>query len=260
VVSGRAPSGGELTLSVGEFRFDFWGDSYNVERHPNVNAGQYSFDCDSIGIDLKGGAGVNLDWQTNDGTIRVERVAEVPFLFLTLGQPDFFGATLPGELMKVTLSDSSTIAVARGVGSYRVPEFDAMFLKPNGAPYSLRGGEHLSAPNLQGQTSFNIPQVNGSLNASADKVHGRCLPNGRVSVFALSLVSFDFGEGFATAAGDGSFSIDFSSQLNLRNGDEISIVCFAPGGDMVEQDFVAGGGSSLRHLQTGDRLLSRMMR
>ncbi len=263
VVSGKAPSTGSLTLEAFEGRFEP-SDNFELSRHLTVSSGSYSFDFDSVGINLYGGAFYELDWESGDGHVRATRRGDVPFVELILHESRFFGATRPGGLLKVTLTDPAQVAVGRGIGDMQDGFVDGRFTDANGSMYRLKGGEHLSAPALLAQSSYDIPAINGNVNLSSDVISGDCFPNGRFVVFAISFTTFDGAEVLGVASANGSVSVDFSSFFNVRSGDLVEIICYSAGGDEVVHEFSAGGSAaslSARELQrrSGLDVRSRLM-
>ena len=120
---------------------------------------------------------------------------------------------------------------------------DGRFADANGSMYRLKGGEHLSAPALLAQSSYDIPAINGTVNLSSDVISGKCFPNGVFVVFAFSVTTFEGGDVFGITAANGSVSVDFSPFFNVRNGDQVEIICYSPGGDEITHQFSAGGGA-----------------
>ena len=82
VVSGKAPSTGSLSLNVFDGRFGL--SDYDITRHPAVTGGSYSFDLDSLGLNLLGGARYELEWESGDGHVHAVRRGSVPFVQLRL--------------------------------------------------------------------------------------------------------------------------------------------------------------------------------
>jgi hypothetical protein len=251
VVSGRAPSTGSLTLNAFESRFGS-SDDFDISQPLAVSAGSYSLDFDSLGINLRGGAFYELEWESVDGHVHAIRRGSVPFVELTLHESTFFGATTPNGFLKVTLTDPAQVAVGKGIGDMEEGFVDGRFTDANGSMYRLKGGEHLSAPALLAQSSYDIPAINGTVNLSSDVISGKCFPNGMFVVFAFSVTTFEAGVVFGVAAANGSVSEDFSPFFNVRSGDQVQIICYSAGGDEVVHEFSAGGGAaslSSRELQ-----------
>ena len=243
VVSGKAPSTGSLTLNAFEGRFD-GGDNFDISQNLAVSAGSYSLDFDNLGINLRGGAFYELQWTSADGLVRATRRGNVPFVQLSLGDLTFRGSTTPNGFLKLTLTNPAKVAVGKGIGDMQDGFVDGRFTDTNGSMYRLKGGEHLSAPALLAQSSYDIPAINGTVNLSSDVISGKCFPNGMFLVFAFSLTVDQAGGAFGSAASNGSVSVDFSPFFDVKRGDQVQIICYSPGGDEINQQFSAGGGAA----------------
>ncbi len=243
VVSGKAPSNGSLTLNAFEGRFE-GSDNFDIAQNLSVVAGSYSFDFDSLGINLRGGAFYELVWDSADGHVQATRRGNVPFVQLSLGDSTFRGSTTPNGFLKVTLTDPAPAAVGKGIGDMQDGFVEGRFTDGNGSMYRLKGGEHLSAPALLAQSSYDIPAINGTVNLSSDVISGKCFPNGTFVVFAFSVTTFEAGQVFGVAAANGSVSEDFSPFFNVKSGDQVQIICYSAGGDEVIHEFSAGGGAA----------------
>jgi hypothetical protein len=240
VVSGKAPSGSTVELEAFDFRWDLWGESYDVVRNVTAGGGSYAHDFDSDNVDIKGGARVVVSWRNGSDTVRVGRFQLAPFVVLALGGSEVVGATRPNGPIKITLTrQSQVVARANGVGSYSDTSFFTEFADADGEAYTVRGGERLSAPALGAQSSWRIPQINTQTDVAADKVSGTCFANGRFVVLAEDPNGFAFGLDFGTAAGNGRFEVDLTSQMNLRKGHRVAVLCYSPGGDEVTAESIA---------------------
>jgi len=240
VVSGKAPAGAQLDIEAFDFRWDLWGESYDEVRQVVATGGSYSYDFDNAGVDIKGGAHVVVAWHNGTDTVQVGRFQYAPFVSIQLGRSDFAGASGPNKPINIALKNGSTkVADGNGVGSYVDTTFFGEFAQSDGEAYRLVGGENLSAPALGASSSWRIPAINIATDVVTDKVTGKCFNNGRFIVLVESQTSPDFGFDFGQANANGNFTVDFTSQVNLRKGFRVAVLCYSPEGDEVVQESTA---------------------
>lgn len=239
VVSGKAPAGTTVEIEAFDFRFDLWGEQYDVIRQVVANSnGAYAYDFDNAGIDIKGGASIVIRWRTGADVVLVGRFQYAPFVSLALGQSDFAGSSGPNKLAQLTLKrNGAVVARGNGVGAYSDSTFYGDFANADGERYFLRGGDMFSAPVLGALSSWRVPNIAGSANLAADTVSGRCFANGRFVTLAQSSDGFGYGLGFGTANADGTFSVDLTDQVDIKKGFRIAILCYSAEGDEVSQEF-----------------------
>ncbi len=242
VVSGRAPAGSDVQVEAFDFRFDLWGEQYDVVRDLHSSStGTYAYDFDKSGVDIKGGARVVIRWRQGSDTVSVGRFQFAPFLTFSLGSSQIAGASSANGLMKVRLSankGSAAIAAAHGVGSYADTSWYADFAKADGEPYKVKGGEWLSAPALGAASSWRIPAINAATDLAADKIKGKCFANGRFVAIAEGGAG-NFGLGFGTATANGSFELGLGDQIDIKKGYRIAVLCYSPEGDEVVSEGTA---------------------
>jgi hypothetical protein len=82
-----------------------------------------------------------------------------------------------------------------------------------------------------------VPAINGRADLAADTVSGKCFTNGRFVVLAQNTGAPEFGSGFGTAKADGKFTVDLKSQVDIRKGFRVGILCYSAEGDEVSQEF-----------------------
>lgn len=160
---------------------------------------------------------------------------------MALGSSELVGAIGPNQHLKVSLGDSpsNTIARAHGVGSYSVTVFHSEFAYDDGEPYRLQGGEWLKAPALGAKSSWRVPDINTRTDLAADKVAATCFPNGRFVVLAEDPRGFGSGLDYGTAGPSGDFEVDLTSQVNVRKGSRVAVLCYSPEGDEITQESTA---------------------
>jgi hypothetical protein len=240
VASGKAPSGTTVQIEAFDWRWDLWGDSYDVISNVTAAGGSYAHDFDSDGVDIRGGASVAIRWSNAGDTVHVGRFQIAPYVSLNIGRHDMYGASSANGPVKVTLKNgSTTVATANGVGSYGDTSFVADWADADGEPYTLKGGEMLSAPALGGHTSWRVPQINPSANLAADTVSGTCFANGRVLALAQDPSGIGYGLDKGQAGSDGKFTINLSSQVNIKKGFRLAVLCYSIDGDEVVQETTA---------------------
>jgi hypothetical protein len=240
VVSGKAPADTTVELEAFDFRWDYWGDSYDVIDHVTATGGSYSHDFDADGVNIRGGASVVVRWTNGSDTVRLGRFQIAPYITFQLGHSDVAGASAANGHVHVSLTSGSTrVAAADGTGSYGDTTFFATFADGDGEPYVVKGGEMLRAPALGAVSSWRIPQIDATADLAHEFVSGTCFANGRVIALAQNPNGFDYGLGFGNAAANGHFSIDLSDQLNIRKGYRVVALCYSDEGDEVVQETTA---------------------
>src|SRR4051812_1768869 len=241
VVSGKAPAGTKVQLEAFDFRFDLWGETYDVTHDVVASSGSFAYDFDADGVDIRGGASVVIRWRNSGDTVQVGRFQIAPYLNMQIGRSDVAGASSANGAIKVTLRDASSnvLATATGVGTYGDTSFYATYADSDGEPYTLKGGERLSAPALGGQSSWHVPAIKPKADLALETVSGTCFPNGRVMAIAQNLNGFDYGLEHTTAAADGKFTVDLSAQLNIKAGFRLAVLCYSRDGDEVVQEATA---------------------
>jgi hypothetical protein len=170
----------------------------------------------------------------------VGRFQIAPFVSLQIGRHDVAGAISANGLLKITLKNGSTkVARANGVGSYGDTSFVTDLADSHGEPYTLRGGEMLNAPALGGHSRWQVPTINPTANLAADTVSGTCFANGRVMALAQDPSGFGYGLDKGEANSSGKFTVDLSSQVNIKRGFRLAVLCYSPDGDEVVQETTA---------------------
>jgi hypothetical protein len=241
VVSGKAPAGSSVTIEAFDFRWDLWGESYDEVVDVVATGGNFTYDFDNSGIDIKGGANVVVFWSNAGDTVHVGRFQIAPFLSLQLGLAQLAGAARPNGLLSITLKNSSGNVLARGngVGAYGDTTFYGEFADADGEAYKLRGGEKLNAPALGAASSWTVPNIAAQTDVAADKIKGKCFPNQRFLVLSNNPNGFEFGLTFGTAAGNGAWEVDLTDQVNIKRGYRVAVLCYSAGGDEVVGEFMA---------------------
>ena len=241
VVSGKAPLGSNVEIEAFDFRWDLWGEAYDEVRSVIATDGTFAYDFDDAGVNIRGGASVVVRWRNGSDTIQVGRFQYAPFISLALGGSEVVGSSGPNRHIRITLSEpvGTRVAVANGVGSYADTVFFSEFATTDGEPYRVNGGEWLNAPALGAQSSWRIPQINGSANLTTETVTGKCFDNGRYLTLVEDPNGFESGFTFGEAAGDGTFTADLADQVNIRRGFRVAILCYSPEGDEIVQEFIA---------------------
>jgi hypothetical protein len=240
LVSGRAPAGTTVELEAFDFRFDLWGEAYDVIEHVVAAGGNYAYDFDTQNIDIEGGASVVVRWRNGSDTVMAGRFQIAPFVVMALNTSDVAGAVGPNRDIRVALSRGGTrVGTAHGVGLYSDTTFYSEFADADGEPYIVTGGEMLSAPALGAFSSWRVPPINTRTDVAADKVAGTCFANGRFVVLAENPAGFEFGFDFGTAAANGNFEVDLTSQVNVRKGYRVAVLCYSPEGDEVTHESLA---------------------
>lgn len=240
VVSGKAPADTNVELEAFDFRFDLWGEAYDSVHVIPATGGSYSYDFDTDGVDIKGGAHIVARWRNGSDTVSVGRFQYAPFITFQLGASQVGGAGGANGLVKIKLSankGSSVFAVANGVGSYVDSSFLTDFATSDGEPYKVKGGEWLNAPALGAASSWRIPQIDAAADLAADKVRGDCFANGRFMVLVQGPAAY--GLGFGEADSNGDFEVDLGDQVDIKKGYRVAVLCYSPEGDEIVSEGVA---------------------
>ncbi|HEY8136019.1 MAG TPA: hypothetical protein VIF08_08280 [Candidatus Limnocylindrales bacterium] len=239
VISGKAPAGTTVEVEAFDFRFDLWGEQYDVVQHTVAVGGAYSYDFDNDGVDIKGGASLVVRWHNGGDTVTVGRFQIAPYIVLQLGLSDFAGAAGPNTPIAMTLTrDGAIVARGNGVGSYSNSSFYGDFVDADGETYIVRGGEKLNAPALGAVSGWRIPAIKGTANVAADSVSGKCFANGRFVILAQGISEPGYGFGFGTANADGSFTVSLGDQVDIKKNFRVGILCYSAEGDEVSQEFM----------------------
>jgi hypothetical protein len=236
VVSGRGPAHGTVLVTLSEWQFEPWGGDYSVQQAMPVNAsGRWQHDFGSDGINIRGGAVGTVEWWNSSRTVHITRYGAADQLWVWRDTPEFGGNVRMNGNIQVTLGDASgVVAVGHGQGDYYTGSFWGLLADDRDELYDLQGGESLSAPDVGGGVAWTVPSGITSIAAATDVVSGKCFPNGRFLVSTSS--DSDYGFKVGRAAGDGSFSRDMSSQMNLRPGDDVTVICYTGAGDYFGDD------------------------
>ena len=238
VVSGKAPTGSNIEVEAFDFRFDLWGEQYDSVQHVTALDGRFAYDFDNAGIDIMGGSRIVVRWTNGDDTVRTGRFQIAPYIVLALKHPDFAGGVGPNKAINITLRNgTTTVATGNAVGAYGDTTFYGDFADSDGETYRLVGGEMLDAPALGAQSSWRVPRINGRVDKANDSVSGSCFANGRYVVLASARGVPEQGFGFGTAAADGSFTLNLADQVDITRNFHIGILCYAPEGDELSQEF-----------------------
>jgi hypothetical protein len=235
-VAGKAPAGSRVQISVADYRWDYWGQSYDASMDVAVNgAGAYSYNFGLQSIDISGGASAQVSWWNASRTSHVYRNATAPSISLMLGGPEFAGATRLNKAVSVTLSDgaSADLATGHAVGDWMSGAYWGLFSDDEDELYDVRGGEWLTAPAIGPDVDWRIPTGVGKVDTATDRVSGKCFPNGRYSVFAASPDWGYVGEKYGTASASGTFTRDMTSLVNIKRNSPVQVVCWTASGDAV---------------------------
>jgi hypothetical protein len=239
VVSGKAPTGSTVEVEAFDFRFDLWGEQYDSIQHVVAANGNYLYDFDNAGVNIRGGASVVIRWRSGGDVVMVGRFQIAPFVVMRLGESDFAGASGPNRLAELKLTRSgAVVARGNGVGAYGDSSFYGDFADADGERYFVNGGEQFSAPVLGAVSSWRVPQIAGRSDLAADTVSGRCFASGRFVTLAQGSGGLGYGLGFGTANADGTFTVDLTDQVDITKGFRIGILCYSAEGDEVSQEFV----------------------
>jgi len=235
VVSGKGPAGSKLKVGAYDWRWDRWGESYDVTRKLTVDAtGHYSHDFSLDGINLRGGASLSVSWSNTSKTTFVSRYASVTRLIAGIHSSYFDGVIPRNVYVKATVTDGSSnvLAVGNAVGNGD-GYFDGTFTDDEGDEYLLRPGDWLSAPAISADVDWQVPVGVTAVNPATDKVSGRCFPNGRYQLYAVNLNTWNEAYAFGNANSNGSFTKDLTSKINIPAKSYVELVCWTAEADYV---------------------------
>jgi hypothetical protein len=238
VYVGTGPAGRTLRLCIqtGDF-----GRCHSVRVGQD---GQWSYDPHEDLIHYRAGYGVSLDWTSpNHDTVFIDGI-NAPFLAVTLGTSKFSGETDPLENVSVTVSNARTGTGSATGGQYG--DFSGRLRKPNGNPYVIDPGDHVSAPSLASDADWIVPKVDAAADAATDVVNGRCHDSGTSAQLYFVDVYRSPGHLRGTATrqtdSDGSFSINMRTDVgdfyekpaNIKHGDKVVVGCIQTTGDVAQ--------------------------
>jgi hypothetical protein len=231
-VSGRAPANSTISISLSDYLFDHWGQSYDVyEVVPVGSSGSWSHDFGADGINIRGGAMATVEWLDSAATIDAVRLAFAPQVGLTRNTPEFGGFTRMNGGVSISLTDGvNELASGHAAGDWQVGSYWGLLSDPNDELYDLQGGEWLTATGIGSGVSWQVPTGIASVNKATDVVAGKCFSHGRYVVEAWNN-GYLYGIKYGTAAANGSFSKDMSSKINLKRGITVNLTCFTGAGD-----------------------------
>lgn len=234
VVSGTAPAGMKLAVEAADSQGILFGDQpYDLTKHVTAASnGTWSHDFGSNGINLIGGAQLEVRESLKSGNVLIYRDMYVPGVQITLGSSEFFGFIAPYKHIGIKLDQGGNrVATGDAVGADGNSGFDGRFIDAQGELYRVAGGEMFHAPALGPDASWRIPEIDGTANASSDVVTGTCFANDPWVVEAGPF-AFDFG----TSDSNGQFSTDLTDSGGIAHGDAVLIACLSSGGDVVVQN------------------------
>jgi hypothetical protein len=236
VVSGTAPAGMKLAVEAADSQGILFGDQpYDLIKHVvAAGDGTWSHDFGSDGINLIGGAQLEVRESLKGGNVLIYRDMNVPGVQIMLGSSEFIGYIAPYKHIGIKLTQGGNkVATGDAVGD-QTSGFDGRFVDAQGELYRVAGGEWFGAPALGSDASWQIPVIGGTANVQSDVVTGTCFANNPYVVEA-GPIAFAFG----TSASNGSFSVDLTDFGGIAHGDGVLIACLSSGGDAVIQQFTA---------------------
>ena len=234
VVSGTAPAGMKLTVEAADSQGILFGDQpYDLIKHVTTSSGgTWSHNFGSNGINLIGGAQLEVRESLKSGNVLIYRDMYVPGVQITLGSSEFFGFIAPYKHIGIKLDQGGNrVATGDAVGADVSSGFDGRFVDAQGELYRVAGGEMFHAPALGSDASWRIPEINGTANAQSDVVTGTCFAN---DPFVVEAGLFAFASG--TSDSNGNFSSDLTDTGGIAHGDAVLIACLSSGGDVVVQN------------------------
>lgn len=235
--AGSGPAHGTVLVTVTDSQFDPWGDGYFAsEEVPVDSAGDWSHDFGNDGINVRGGAQGYVEWWNAAETVHVIRGAAAEQIWGWLDTPEFGGYARINEGIDVALRvGATTVGEGHAAADWMTGSYWGLLADMGGELYDLVGGEQLSAPAIGNGVNWTVPTGVDSVNTSTDVVTGQCFANGRYAIQASG--PNGFGTKYGTASASGAFSKDMTSQINLRSGVTVSVVCYTGAGDYIGDTF-----------------------
>jgi hypothetical protein len=229
VISGRAAPGVDVDILVSH-RSNFKASS----EHPfadqaDVN-GRYRVDT-TAELDLLGGDQVFVVVQ--QGSDLFGALANVPFMQVSHANNFVLGTVNNGTDLALELYNPNGIRKAVATAGPIVFGFFevAMFRADGRAAYPLAGDRLIASFSSDARLRLPASSLRGT--AVGDVISGRCMADAPYELLA----------GFERFAGktgaDGRFQRDISNRMNLRKGDELSLTCLYPTGDLWTRTGVA---------------------
>lgn len=192
----------------------------------------------SLPFDIIGGADMIVSWRRNND--RIGAWGTAPFVNVTLGRPGFNGMTRSGHIAHIDLTGKAT---GTAFGDPFNGAFAGQFRNEANELVDVTAGDSVVA-DIAPDSTWVVPNVEGTASASTDVVSGRCYDTGasrRLVNVLLNRSGRERGWALLDTEADGSFSFnfltdegDFWSNENVRNGDKIVIRCMQAEGDWVQ--------------------------
>ena len=160
-------------------------------------------------------------------------LAVVPGLQVAVVSNDVVGYANDGTRLQISIRDRD--GVSRGSvtgGPFLFGGFEVVMFKRNGQPLYPRANDTLRST-LAPDSTMKIPVAKLRGSAASDMVSGRCPPNAPYQLIVRGR-AFD-----GTADGKGNLTRNVGNKVNLRRGDDLTLYCQFPSGDIWEDLNVA---------------------
>ncbi len=160
-------------------------------------------------------------------------LAVVPGMQVAVISNNIVGYANDGTRLRISIRDSR--GISRGTvtaGPFLFGGFEVVMFKKNGQPLYPRANDTLRST-LATDASMKIPQSKLRGSADTDVVQGRCPPNAPYQLIVR-------GRAFnGTADAQGNLTRNVGVRINLRRGDDLTLYCQFPSGDVWEDLNVA---------------------
>jgi hypothetical protein len=229
VIEGRAQPNTRIDISISH-RLDLQRSKLFVFSTMSNAVGRYRVDTTNR-MDLIGWDEVNILAEHGRDLFAVETVT--PALQVGAVSNDVVGYVNPGR--NLTLEIKNRFGVSRGKvtgGPYLGGAFEIAMFKTNGSALYPLGHDTVIA-SLASDAVMEIPTSGLHAWASNDVVRGRCPPNAPFQLLARNRLFF------GKADENGRLQRDVSARTDLRRGDEITLWCQYPTGDIWQDSKIA---------------------
>ncbi len=209
-----------------------------------IRSATHALGAFSVGLtgryDILGGDIAQATWTDRDGD-RVDAFVLVPFLVIGRGRAFVRGANWPGRTATINLFGRTLVlkATARANADYWGP-FADYFRNQEGDNVNVAAGDFVDAPEIASDAHFVVPDVTVRAIAATDMVAGACPARLRFQIDVVRPGANVYGSFVGRATGTGAVRWDVRTtpdvdgrRIDLRTGDEVTLMCVLGTGDMV---------------------------
>ena len=221
-ISGRAAPNTRVDVSVTHYNGFKDGSLHEYTARTGDN-GRFSVDT-TADFDLTGFDLVQI--VNENGNDLFGAIADVPGVIVSHASNVVEGSVNPGTNVELVLrGPNGRLKADSTAGPFGFGQFAVTMYSSDGTAAYPTARDWLTA-SVASDAILQMPvsQLRGS--AAQDKVWGRCPPGAKFQLFVGDKVYY------GKADGNGAFSRDVSSKLDLKRGDDLTLLCRYPTGDI----------------------------